>query len=201
VALKVIKPGYLAPAMLRRFELESQVLGRLQHPGIAQIYEAGVFKGGHADDESSSRRANPAPHSATPSPGHSATSPAPIPFFAMEFVRAIPLTDQAAPLIEKCVEGHTHRFGPAHHETRDALKQAVSSTNPGTRPNPARATTSRPRRGRPNSTRSRRPPRNQSPRTNDATEVTTRGADYSVDPAHRNAAAAPRPFSRAPSPG
>ena len=27
--------------MMRRFELESEVLGRLQHPGIARIYEAG----------------------------------------------------------------------------------------------------------------------------------------------------------------
>jgi serine/threonine protein kinase len=42
IALKVIKPGLSAPDMLRRFELESQALGRLQHPGIAQIYEAGT---------------------------------------------------------------------------------------------------------------------------------------------------------------
>ena len=28
--------------MLRRFEREWQSLGRLQHPGIAQIYEAGT---------------------------------------------------------------------------------------------------------------------------------------------------------------
>ena len=28
--------------MLRRFEHEAQVLGRLQHPGIAQIFEAGT---------------------------------------------------------------------------------------------------------------------------------------------------------------
>ncbi|MGZ4811721.1 MAG: tetratricopeptide repeat protein [Terriglobales bacterium] len=41
VALKVIKPGYADEEMTRRFEQESQALGRLQHPGIAQIYEAG----------------------------------------------------------------------------------------------------------------------------------------------------------------
>jgi eukaryotic-like serine/threonine-protein kinase len=41
VALKVVKPG-LENALLRRFEHESQALARLQHPGIAQIYEAGV---------------------------------------------------------------------------------------------------------------------------------------------------------------
>src|SRR5262249_30534734 len=33
VALKIIKPGLASPAMLRRFEQESQALGRLQHPG------------------------------------------------------------------------------------------------------------------------------------------------------------------------
>ncbi len=41
VALKVIKPGYANAEMTRRFEQESQALGRLHHPGIAQIYEAG----------------------------------------------------------------------------------------------------------------------------------------------------------------
>jgi len=42
VALKVIKPGFCTPEGLRRFEHESQALGRLQHSGIAQIYEAGT---------------------------------------------------------------------------------------------------------------------------------------------------------------
>jgi serine/threonine protein kinase/Tfp pilus assembly protein PilF len=42
VALKVIRPGMTSPEMLRRFEREFQILGRLQHPGIAQIYEAGT---------------------------------------------------------------------------------------------------------------------------------------------------------------
>jgi Tfp pilus assembly protein PilF len=47
VALKVIKPDFVATESLRRrFEQESQVLGRLQHPGIAQIYEAGTADGG-----------------------------------------------------------------------------------------------------------------------------------------------------------
>jgi tetratricopeptide (TPR) repeat protein len=42
VALKVIKPGLTDPEFLRRFRRESQALARLQHPGIAQIYEAGA---------------------------------------------------------------------------------------------------------------------------------------------------------------
>lgn len=59
VALKVIKPGLASPELLRRFELESEALGRLQHPGIAQIYEAG------AGETGSGRQ----------------------PYFAMEFIR------------------------------------------------------------------------------------------------------------------
>jgi serine/threonine protein kinase len=42
VALKVIRAGYATSEMLRRFENETRALGRLQHPGIAQIYEAGT---------------------------------------------------------------------------------------------------------------------------------------------------------------
>jgi non-specific serine/threonine protein kinase/serine/threonine-protein kinase len=59
VALKVIKPGLTSPELLRRFAQESQALGRLQHPGIAQIYEAGTADTGYG----------------------------PQPYFAMEFIR------------------------------------------------------------------------------------------------------------------
>jgi WD40 repeat protein/serine/threonine protein kinase len=41
VALKMIRPGVMSPSLLRRFQQEADLLGRLQHPGIAQIYEAG----------------------------------------------------------------------------------------------------------------------------------------------------------------
>src|SRR3954452_23672582 len=42
VALKVIKPGFASSNVLKRFELEAEALGRLQHPGIAQIFQAGM---------------------------------------------------------------------------------------------------------------------------------------------------------------
>jgi WD40 repeat protein len=38
VALKVLRRGSQHPDMVRRFELEAEMLGRLQHPAIAQIY-------------------------------------------------------------------------------------------------------------------------------------------------------------------
>ncbi len=68
VALKVIKPGAASAQMMRRFEHEAETLGRLQHPGIAQIYEAGVAE----------------------------TDAGPQPFFAMELVEGQPLTRFAA---------------------------------------------------------------------------------------------------------
>ena len=44
VALKVIAPGLGSRQVLRRFQLEAEILGHLQHPGIAHVYEAGVFE-------------------------------------------------------------------------------------------------------------------------------------------------------------
>lgn len=65
VALKLVRGGVLSPTLVRRFEREAEILGRLQHPGIAQIYEAGI---------------------ATVS-GHEQ------PFLAMELVEGPPITD------------------------------------------------------------------------------------------------------------
>src|SRR5215468_10113643 len=46
VALKVIRRGFTSRELLRRFEREAETLGRLQHVGIAQIYEAGTADSG-----------------------------------------------------------------------------------------------------------------------------------------------------------
>jgi serine/threonine protein kinase/Tfp pilus assembly protein PilF len=69
VALKVVRPELMIGALLKRFEFESQVLGRLQHPGIAQVYEAGMAPVG---------------------PNQVRT-----PYFAMEYVRGMPLSEYA----------------------------------------------------------------------------------------------------------
>jgi Serine/threonine protein kinase len=65
VALKLIRPGWMSASLLRRFEFEAELLGRLKHPGIAQVYEAGV------DDATGT------------------------PYFAMELVDGVPLTEYA----------------------------------------------------------------------------------------------------------
>src|SRR5262245_33999708 len=43
VALKLLRSAVVSERMLRRFELEAEMLGRLHHPGIAQIHQAGTF--------------------------------------------------------------------------------------------------------------------------------------------------------------
>jgi WD40 repeat protein/serine/threonine protein kinase len=110
VALKVIKPGITSTAMLRRFEHEAHVLGKLQHPGIAQIYEAGTA----AIDDGVAPRAR----------SHRQ------PFFAMEYVRGRPLLDHAASLnlgtkqrIELLIKiahaaHHAHIHGIVHRDLK-----------------------------------------------------------------------------------
>lgn len=44
VAVKVMAPGLTSPSLLKRFQYEAEVLGRLQHPGIAHIYSVGVHR-------------------------------------------------------------------------------------------------------------------------------------------------------------
>jgi len=46
VALKLLAP-FSGPEAERRFELEGELLGRLQHPGIARVYDAGTATTDH----------------------------------------------------------------------------------------------------------------------------------------------------------
>ncbi|OWY70021.1 hypothetical protein B7486_17080 [cyanobacterium TDX16] len=77
VAVKIIRPGIASPAVLKRFNYEAQVLGQLQHPGIACIYEADVADVQQLDPSDASR------------------FPARVQFFAMELIRGRPITEYA----------------------------------------------------------------------------------------------------------
>lgn len=68
VALKTLRSGLCSASLLRRFQREIKLLGQLQHPGIAQIHEAGT----------------------------AATDSGSVPYFTMEYIRGRPLTDYAA---------------------------------------------------------------------------------------------------------
>jgi eukaryotic-like serine/threonine-protein kinase len=102
VAVKVIRPDLLSPGIVRRFEHETRVLARLQHPGIATVYEAGRVR----LDEGL------------------------IPFFAMELIEGAPLTtfvrertlslrDRLELFLRICeaVE-HAHRSGIIHRDLK-----------------------------------------------------------------------------------
>ncbi len=102
VAIKVMRRGlYLADAA-RRFRHEIEILGRLQHPSIAQVFEAGV-----ESDAATGER---------------------VPWFAMEWVDGEPLTKCAArlPLRERLrlflrvCEGveAAHRRGVVHRDLK-----------------------------------------------------------------------------------
>ncbi len=102
VALKIIRFGLASEKMLKRFEHEAHVLGLLQHPGIAQIYEAGT-----AD-----------------------TGSGPQPYFAMELVPGEPLssyakqralgTRQCLELVSKLCDAiqHAHTKGVVHRDLK-----------------------------------------------------------------------------------
>ncbi len=102
VALKVLAPGLGDAASRSRFALEAEALGRLQHPGIAQILQAGTY-----------------------------TSPAgEQPFLAMELIDGEALPDWAARtrpgpraalqlLIEICAAvQHAHQKGLIHRDLK-----------------------------------------------------------------------------------
>lgn len=46
VAIKVLRAGIASRSSLKRFKYEAEVLGQLQHPGIAQIHDAGTHDDG-----------------------------------------------------------------------------------------------------------------------------------------------------------
>ncbi len=114
VALKTIHAGISSPGMLRRFRQESQILGRLQHPGIAQVYEAGTANLDHRT----------------------------VPFFAMEFVDGEPLTryadnyelgtrERLGLVVRVCdAVQHAHQKGVIHRDLKPANILVDSSGQP-----------------------------------------------------------------------
>jgi serine/threonine protein kinase len=69
VALKMIHPALVTPALQSRFLAEIEALGKLDHPGIVHIFDAGLQEQPHGP---------------------------PVPFFAMELVEGLPLDHWAA---------------------------------------------------------------------------------------------------------
>lgn len=116
VALKVLRPGLFGRDALKRFRHEAQVLGHLQHAGIAQIHEAGMAETGNGNRQ---------------------------PYFAMELVEGEPL-DQfcrsknlgARPKLELIARvcdavQHAHQKGVIHRDLKpnNVLVVATEATS------------------------------------------------------------------------
>ena len=107
VALKVIRPELIGRSTTRRFEHEAEALASVQHPAIAQLFEAGFDTVTMPDGSSHGAR---------------------VAYMAMELVEGRPLTEACADLsLETKVEllakvcdavDHAHRRGVIHRDLK-----------------------------------------------------------------------------------
>ena len=119
VALKLIKAGMDTPQVVARFEAERQALAVMDHPAIAQVFDAGTTQHGRPYFAWSTCGASPSPPTATATDCH---SPAP---------RAVPPGLRRRPAraskrhhpprsetIEHSGDGQGRRAGPEDHRLR-----------------------------------------------------------------------------------
>ena len=113
VALKMIRPGMVTPGLRKRFAFEAEVLGKLQHPGIAQIHEAGEIE----------------------------SDAGPQPYFAMEYIEGIEVRRFATSrefgvrarleLTARIADAvhHAHQKGIVHRDLKPENVLVVDQTN------------------------------------------------------------------------
>ncbi len=110
VALKLIKPGMDSQQVIARFEAERQALAMMDHPNIARVFDGGVTGGGQRTEDrgqrtevgsqtsdlrpsSDLRPLTSPPNPAAPSILRPLSSDIGRPYFVMELVRGVRITD------------------------------------------------------------------------------------------------------------
>jgi serine/threonine protein kinase len=112
VALKLIKPGLATREILARFELEREALARLNHPGIAQIYDAGYTPDGR--------------------PYFAMEYVAGIQIHAYCRARRLPLRDRISLILTVCdAVQHAHQKGIIHRDLKPSNVLVTGQDNRG----------------------------------------------------------------------
>jgi len=91
VALKIIKPGMDTREVIARFEAERQALAMMDHPNIAKVLDGGSTS--DDTDQKSEIRKEDGPQSSLTSDLRPLTSGSGRPYFVMELVKGIPITE------------------------------------------------------------------------------------------------------------
>ncbi|MCI0358495.1 MAG: protein kinase [Planctomycetaceae bacterium] len=130
VALKVIKPGMDTRQVIARFEAERQALALMDHPNIAKVLDAGTVEEGVRGQGSGVRGAetsNLTPDSRLLTPGYGR------PFFVMELVRGIPITqycdENSLPIRERLELFATVCRAIQHAHTKGIIHRDIKPTN------------------------------------------------------------------------
>jgi serine/threonine protein kinase/tetratricopeptide (TPR) repeat protein len=85
VALKIIKPGMDTRQVIARFEAERQALAMMDHPNIARVLDAGTT--GEVEGQGPRVKGQESPH-----PSSLIAHPSSRPYFVMELVKGVPIT-------------------------------------------------------------------------------------------------------------